>query len=215
MRESRPGATEQDSAVATLLPVAGAFVPADLKLSSQDIVLSAIPMSHVDGWGLTRAAWAAGAALVFAGPWLDGRSLHDLVEGEGVTVVAAGPQVWQGLLAHLEREGAGLGSLRLAILTGDSASPCATQRRCAIGMACRSSTPHGDPTLQVGGRGGVLAGSVGVKKPQATRWGSAAGFHELTKALGTKGHRLTAAISYQRFNKKEPSWGECNVRLYL
>ena len=44
-------ATEQDSAVATLLPVAGAFVPGDLNLSSQDIVLSAIPMSHVDGWG--------------------------------------------------------------------------------------------------------------------------------------------------------------------
>jgi fatty-acyl-CoA synthase len=106
--------------------VAGAFVPGDLNLSSQDIVLSAIPMFHVDGWGLTRAAWAAGAALVFAGPWLDGRSLHDLVEGEGVTVVAARPQVWQGLLAHVEREGAGLGSLRLAILTGDSASARAT-----------------------------------------------------------------------------------------
>jgi fatty-acyl-CoA synthase len=63
---------------------------------------------------------------VFAGPWLDGRSLHALVESEGVTVVAARPQVWQGLLAHVEREGAGLGSLRLAILTGDSASARAT-----------------------------------------------------------------------------------------
>ena len=119
-------ATGQDGAVATLLPGAGAFVPGDLNLSSRDIVLSAIPMCHADGWGLTRAAWAAGAALVFAGPWLDGRSLHDLVEGEGVTVAAARPQVWQGLLAHVEREGAGLGSLRLAILTGDSASARAT-----------------------------------------------------------------------------------------
>ena len=119
-------ATGQDSAVATLLPSAGTFVPGDLKLSSPDIVLSAIPMFDVDGWGLTRTAWAAGAALVFAGPWLDGRSLHALAEGEGVTVVAARPQVWQGLLAHVEREGAGLGSLRLAILTGDSASARAT-----------------------------------------------------------------------------------------
>ena len=119
-------ATEQDSAVAPLLAAAGAFVPGDLKLSSHDIVLSAIPMFHVDGWGLTRAAWAVGAALVFAGPWLDGRSLHNLVEGESVTVVAARPQVWQGLLAHVEREGAGLGRLRLAILAGDSASAHAT-----------------------------------------------------------------------------------------
>ena len=82
-------------------------------------------MSHVDSWRLVGAAWAAGAPLVFAGPWLDGRSLYDLIDGEGVTVVAARPQVWQGLLAHVEREAAALPGLRLAIITGDSACPAA------------------------------------------------------------------------------------------
>ena len=43
-----------------------------------------------------------GAKLVFPGPWLDGKSLYDLFESEGVTVSAGVPTVWQGLLAHVE-----------------------------------------------------------------------------------------------------------------
>ena len=35
---------------------------------SQEVVLSAVPMSHSEGWGLVRAAWEAGAGLVFPGP---------------------------------------------------------------------------------------------------------------------------------------------------
>ena len=74
-----------------------------------------------EGWGLACAAWQAGAGLVLPGPWLDGGSLHALIEGEGVTVVAAGGLVWRGLLAHAEREGAALSGLRLAIVTGGGA----------------------------------------------------------------------------------------------
>lgn len=50
------------------------------------------------------------------GPWLDAGSLHDLIDGERVTVVAAREQVWRGLLAHAEREGAPFRTLRLAIV---------------------------------------------------------------------------------------------------
>ena len=181
-------ATEQDSAVATLLPAAGAFVPGDLKLSSQDIVLSAIPMSHVDGWGLTRAAWAAGAALVFAGPWLDGRSLHALVEGEGVTVIAARPQVWQGLLAHVEREGAGLGSLRLAILTGDFRLSARDGKHAARSVWHTGlPRPDGDPTPQVGGRGGVLAGSVWVTETASDTVGQRCRISRADESVGDEG----------------------------
>ena len=120
------GRKSRTARVSTLLPAVAAFVPDELNPPSQDIVLSAIPMFHADGWGLACAAWAAGATLVFPGPWLDGRSLHELIEGEGVTVAAARPLVWQGLLAHVEREGAGLSGLRLAIVTGDCPAPGAT-----------------------------------------------------------------------------------------
>jgi fatty-acyl-CoA synthase len=114
-------AEEEDSACSALLPALAASVPDELSHLSQDVVLSAVPMSCVDGWGFTCAAWQAGAKLVFPGPWLDGCSLHELIESEGVTVAAAGGQVWRGLLAHAEREGVSLSGLRLAIVTDDAA----------------------------------------------------------------------------------------------
>src|SRR4029450_3921596 len=39
------------------------------------------------------------AKLVFPGPFLDGKSLYDLFEAEGVTLSAGVPTVWQGLVA--------------------------------------------------------------------------------------------------------------------
>ncbi len=55
-------------------------------------------MFHVNAWGLPYAACMVGAKLVFPGPHLDGKSLHELFESEGVTVSAGVPTVWQGLL---------------------------------------------------------------------------------------------------------------------
>ena len=120
-------------------------MPDELSPLSQDVVLSAIPMSHADGWGLACAAWQAGARLVLPGPWLDGRSLHDLIESEGVTVAAAGGLVWRGLLAHAEREGASLSGLRLAIVTDDAADAEATASALSglYGVTIlRTATPH-------------------------------------------------------------------------
>lgn len=102
----------------------GAASPARRGLSfrAQDRVLAAIPMFHPEGRFLAGAVWAAGAGLVLPGPWLDGRSLHALLAGQGASVVAAPVPVWRGLLAHVERAGASLAGLRLAILSGDVAA---------------------------------------------------------------------------------------------
>ena len=59
-------------------------------------------MFHVNAWGLPYVACMVGAKLVFPGPWLDGKSLYELFESEGVTMSAGVPTVWQGLLAHVE-----------------------------------------------------------------------------------------------------------------
>ena len=45
----------------------------------------------------TSPAWSA-PSWCFPGPWLDGKSLHELFESEGVTLSAGVPTVWQGLL---------------------------------------------------------------------------------------------------------------------
>jgi ketosteroid isomerase-like protein len=68
------------------------------------VVLVAEPMHRRDGADLVRAALATPARrLVPPGPGLDGRSLHQLIADEGVTVAAASPALWQRLLAHAER----------------------------------------------------------------------------------------------------------------
>lgn len=91
-------------------------------LTAMDAVLAIVPMFHANGWGLPFAAPAAGAKLVLPGARLDGASIHDLLEGEGVTISAAVPTVWQGLLQHLDAHKAKLTTLKRVII-GGSACP--------------------------------------------------------------------------------------------
>ncbi|MDP3519720.1 MAG: AMP-binding protein, partial [Hydrogenophaga sp.] len=83
----------------TVLHTFASALPDALNLSARDAVLPVVPMFHVNAWGLPYSACMVGAKLVFPGPGLDGKSLHDLFESEGVTVSAGVPTVWQGLLA--------------------------------------------------------------------------------------------------------------------
>jgi fatty-acyl-CoA synthase len=105
---------------------------AGLDLCPEDVVLVAEPMHNHPGADLVRAALAAPAGrLVLPGPWLDGRSLHQLLVDEGVTVAAASPALWQRLLAHAEREGAGFADLWQALVSGDPADAAPVARALA------------------------------------------------------------------------------------
>jgi fatty-acyl-CoA synthase len=64
----------------------------------------------------------AGAKHVFPGPFLDGKSLAELIQGERVTVAAGVPTIWMGLLQVLEKESYDLSSIRL-MPVGGSAAP--------------------------------------------------------------------------------------------
>ncbi|AOO84834.1 long-chain-fatty-acid--CoA ligase [Bosea vaviloviae] len=96
--------------------------PDYLALSSRDTVLPVVPLFHANSWSLAYSAPMTGAKLVLPGAKLDGASLLELLEGEGVTVTAAVPTVWLGLLQHLEATGAGLTSLK-RVMIGGSACP--------------------------------------------------------------------------------------------
>src|SRR5215203_3435530 len=86
----------------TLLHTLLAALPDGLNLSARDVILPVVPMFHVNAWGLPYVGAMVGAKLVFPGAQLDGKSLHELFEAEGVTVSAGVPTVWQALLAHME-----------------------------------------------------------------------------------------------------------------
>ena len=92
--------------------------PDFLGLSSRDVIMPVVPLFHANGWSTPFAAPMTGAAMVMPGPKLDGASLHDLLEAERVTVTAAVPTVWLGLLQHLDAAGARLSHLKRVVIGG-------------------------------------------------------------------------------------------------
>lgn len=96
--------------------------PDYLNLSSRDAVMPVVPLFHANGWSLAFSAPMTGAKLVMPGPKLDGPSLHALMEAEGVTITAAVPTVWLGLLQHLDGTEGTLSTLKRVVI-GGSACP--------------------------------------------------------------------------------------------
>src|SRR5471032_2778248 len=107
----------------TLLHTYAAALPDALNCSARDVILPVVPMFHVNAWGLPYIACMIGAKLVFPGPALDGKSLHDLIEDEKVTLSAGVPTVWQGLLTHVEKIMGSFSSMKRTIIGG---APCPT-----------------------------------------------------------------------------------------
>ena len=101
----------------------GASLPDSMALSARDAVLPVVPMFHVNAWGIPHAAPLTGAKLVFPGKDLDGRSLYELMEAEGVTYSAGVPTVWLGLLAYLREAGVRFTSLERTVIGGSACPP--------------------------------------------------------------------------------------------
>ncbi|SIT49568.1 putative ACYL-COA SYNTHETASE ligase PROTEIN; similar to alkK [Paraburkholderia piptadeniae] len=107
----------------SLLHTYAAALPDALNCSARDVILPVVPMFHVNAWGLPYIACMVGAKLVFPGPALDGKSLHELLEAEQVTLSAGVPTVWQGLLNHVEQTGQKFASMTRTIVGGAACPP--------------------------------------------------------------------------------------------
>ncbi len=107
----------------TLLHTFAVALPDALSFGARDAILPVVPMFHVNAWGIPYAAAMVGAKLVFPGPALDGKSLHELIEQEKVTVSAGVPTVWQGLLAHMEQNALRFSTMRRTIVGGAALPP--------------------------------------------------------------------------------------------
>ncbi|MBW3559704.1 MAG: long-chain-fatty-acid--CoA ligase [Proteobacteria bacterium] len=90
--------------------------------SIRDTILAVVPMFHANAWGIAFSGPASGAKLVMPGARLDGASIHELLETEGVTFSAAVPTVWQGLLQHLRATHGRITTLKRVVI-GGSACP--------------------------------------------------------------------------------------------
>ncbi len=107
----------------TILHAYGSALPDAMGISSRDVVLPVVPMFHVNAWGLPYAAAMVGAKLVFPGPHLDGKSLYELFEAEGVTLSAGVPTVWQGLLSYVEANGLKFSTMNRTVIGGSACPP--------------------------------------------------------------------------------------------
>jgi YD repeat-containing protein len=106
----------------TVLHAFGISLPDAIPLSARDTVCPVVPLFHACGWGTAYTAPMNGAKLVLPGLRLDGASLYELFEAEGVTMSLGVPTVWLGFEAHLASTGARCSTLRW-ILSGGSAVP--------------------------------------------------------------------------------------------
>ena len=96
-------------------------------LAACDIAMPVVPLFHANGWSFAFSAPMAGASLVLPGPKLDGPSIHELLEQEGVTITAAVPTVWLALLHHLESTGGKLSTLKRVVIGGSACPRAITQ----------------------------------------------------------------------------------------
>jgi len=107
----------------TLLHAYAAALPDVMRISARDAVLPVVPMFHVNAWGIPYSAALAGAKIVFPGPALDGKSVFELIESEGVTFAAGVPTVWQMMLGHMQANDLKFSTLDRTVIGGSACPP--------------------------------------------------------------------------------------------
>ena len=118
----------------TVLHAYAGAMPDAMNLSSRDSVLPVVPMFHVNAWGIPYVAAMVGVKLVFPGAALDGKSLHHLIESEGVTMAAGVPTVWLGLLNHVDSVQGGFTTMRRTVIGGSACPRAMIERFRALGV---------------------------------------------------------------------------------
>ena len=107
----------------TTLHAYAAALPDVMGVSARDSVLPVVPMFHVNAWGIPYTAALVGCKLVFPGPAMDGKSIYELIESEGVTYAAGVPTVWQMLLTHMKPAGLRFSTLNRTVIGGSACPP--------------------------------------------------------------------------------------------
>ena len=107
----------------TILHTYAIALPDVMNLSARDAILPVVPMFHVNAWGTPYACAMVGAKIVFPGPGLDGASLYELFETEGVTLSAGVPTVWLGLLNYVKQNNLKFSTMNRTVIGGSACPP--------------------------------------------------------------------------------------------
>src|SRR5258706_10542169 len=104
----------------TVLHAMALGLPDAFNFSARDVVMPCAQMYHANAWCTPYAAPLVGATLVLPGRALDGPSIAELIEAEGVTFLLGVPTIWVGVADHLDQTGGRLTSVK-TIAVGGSA----------------------------------------------------------------------------------------------
>ena len=107
----------------TLLHSYASAMPDGLNVSARDSVMPVVPMFHVNAWGLPYSAPLTGAKLVLPGAGMDGKSLYELFEQEGVTFSAGVPTIWLGLLSYVAQNQLKFSTFKRTVIGGAACPP--------------------------------------------------------------------------------------------
>ncbi len=99
-----------------------------LDLDTETVLLPMVTLYHVGAWGAPYAAPLSGCRLVLPGPGMDGASMAELIEREGVTVGLGVPTIWLTLHQHWQAHGVRDTTLK-RVCVGGAASPLGMVRR--------------------------------------------------------------------------------------
>jgi acyl-CoA synthetase (AMP-forming)/AMP-acid ligase II len=100
----------------TMAICAGDLVP----MTSADTFLPAVPMFHVNAWGIPYACAKSGTKLVLPGAQYDGASIFELLDSEKVTLSAGVPTIWLMLLDYLKTSNSSLDHLKMTLIGGSA-----------------------------------------------------------------------------------------------
>ena len=107
----------------SVLHAFGSALPDALGCSARDVILPVVPMFHVNAWGLPYSCAIVGCKMVMPGPHMDGKSLFELFEAEGVTFSAGVPTVWLGLLTYVKTNQLKFSSFKRTVIGGSACPP--------------------------------------------------------------------------------------------
>ena len=96
-----------------------AVTPDCIPISSRDVVLPVVPLFHANGWGLAYTSALVGASLVMPGRDMTAPGLYEMLE-QGVTLTAAVPTIWLGMLQHLRANKLKFSTLDRVVIGGSS-----------------------------------------------------------------------------------------------
>ena len=107
----------------------------NLGLTEKDVVFPIVPMFHANSWGLPYACGMAGCKVLFPDRFMgDAKSVVELAEQEGATILAGVPTIWINTAALLKQTGQRLPKVHTVICGGSAIPRSLMESMDAIGL---------------------------------------------------------------------------------